>query len=310
MAKDISKTDFTISITGESGTGKEMFAQSIHNYSLRKDGPFVAINCAALSDSLLDSELFGYEKGSFTGADSKGKSGLFEQAHGGTIFLDEIGDISPNMQLRLLRTLQEKQIIKVGGTKPINVDVRIIAATNKNLEEEVKKGNFRNDLFYRLNVIPLEIPPLRERREDILPLFRHFVEKKFSDLTEREKKQLVSYQWPGNIRQLENVATYYKALSVLPNLNSETSQTRDAAPAGDALKITVLKIISENTFPYHGIGRTAITKLLREMSVYMSEGKLRDILNELKDKNLVLIHRGRSGCLITEEGIKFLKEHE
>ncbi len=309
MAKDISKTDFTISITGESGTGKEMFAQSIHNYSLRKDGPFVAINCAALSDSLLDSELFGYEKGSFTGADSKGKSGLFEQAHGGTIFLDEIGDISPNMQLRLLRTLQEKQIIKVGGTKPIDVDVRIISATNKNLEEEVKKGNFRNDLFYRLNVIPLEIPPLRERREDILPLFRHFVEQKYSDLTEGEKKQLTAYQWPGNIRQLENVATYYKALSVLPNLSTETAVRRDAAPSGESLKITVLRIIGANTFPYHGIGRTAITGRLRERSVYISEGKLRDILNELKEENLIVIQRGRSGCLITEEGLKILKEH-
>lgn len=310
MAKDISKTDFTISITGESGTGKEMFAQSIHNYSLRKDGPFVAINCAALSDSLLDSELFGYEKGSFTGADSKGKSGLFEQAHGGTIFLDEIGDISPNMQLRLLRTLQEKQIIKVGGTKPINVDVRIISATNKNLEGEVRRGNFRSDLFYRLNVIPLEIPPLRERREDILPLFRHFVEQKFSDLTEREKKLLTAYQWPGNIRQLENVATYYKALSVLPNLNTEKNEARETAPSGESLKNTVLKIISANTFPYHGIGRTAITRQLREMSVYISEGKLRDILNELKEKELVIIQRGRSGCLITEEGLNFLKKHK
>lgn len=315
MAKDISKTDYTVSITGESGTGKEMFAQSIHNYSLRKDKPFVAINCAALTDSLLDSELFGYEKGSFTGADSHGKIGLFEQAHGGTIFLDEIGDISPHMQLRLLRALQEKQIMKVGGTRLIDIDVRVIAATNKNLEEEVMKGNFRDDLFYRLNVIPLHVPPLRERKEDVLPLFRYFVGDKFADLTEEEKNRLVSNSWPGNVRQLENVATYYCALSSLPPLKGGDEGPSRSAGVNYAVGMTedelteyVLNIISKNSLPYHGIGRGAILELLRESSVSIGEGKLRDILQALSSKGLIVIHKGRTGSIITDAGRAYLRE--
>ncbi|HIV79528.1 MAG TPA: sigma 54-interacting transcriptional regulator [Candidatus Avanaerovorax faecigallinarum] len=317
MAKDISKTDYTVSITGESGTGKEMFAQSIHNYSLRKDKPFVAINCAALTDSLLDSELFGYEKGSFTGADSHGKIGLFEQAHGGTIFLDEIGDISPHMQLRLLRALQEKQIMKVGGTRLIDIDVRVIAATNKNLEEEVMKGNFRDDLFYRLNVIPLHVPPLRERKEDVLPLFRYFVGDKFADLTEEEKEQLTSSSWPGNIRQLENVATYYCALSSLPPLITDEKKSASLS-SGEKNHIVltetelseyVLNIISDNSLPYHGIGRGAILDILRSYSINIGEGKLREILRHLSSRGLIDIRKGRTGSVITDAGRAYLQEH-
>lgn len=313
MAKDIAKTDYTISITGETGTGKEMIAQSIHNYSLRKDRPFVAINCAALTDSLLNSELFGYEKGSFTGADSRGKSGLFEQAHGGTIFLDEIGDISPHVQLRLLRAIQEKQIMKVGGTKFIDIDVRIIAATNKNLEEEVLKGNFRNDLFYRLNVIPIHVPPLRERRSDVLPLFEVFVGGKFADLTEREKRTLMNYSWPGNIRQLKNVATYFRALSALPDLSGGQKTEYSACPSNgaevmteEALSQYVLTIISENSLPYRGIGRSAIIKSLRERSVRIGEGKLREILKDLSRRGFIEIHKGRTGSIITASGREYL----
>ncbi len=316
MAKDISKTNHTVSITGESGTGKELFAQSIHNYSLRKDKPFVAINCAALTDSLLDSELFGYERGSFTGADSHGKIGLFEQAHGGTIFLDEIGDISPHMQLRLLRALQEKQIMKVGGTKLIDIDVRVIAATNKNLEEEVMRGNFRDDLFYRLNVIPLHVPPLRERKEDVLPLFRYFVGDKFADLTESEKDLLTSNSWPGNIRQLENVATYYCALSSLPPLKNEDekswhqdSQSGRIALTENDLSKYVLSIIGDNSLPYHGIGRGAILETLKEYSINIGEGKLREILQTLNQEGLIDIHKGRTGSVITDDGRKYLREH-
>ena len=307
MAKDIAKTDYTVSITGESGTGKEMLAQSIHNYSSRKNRPFVAINCAALTDSLLDSELFGYEKGAFTGADSRGKSGLFEQAHGGTIFLDEIGDISPHMQLRLLRTLQEKQIMKIGGTRLIDIDVRVIAATNKNLEDEVLKGNFRDDLFYRLNVIPIHVPPLRERKEDVLPLFSFFVTEKFSDLTEAEKDMLMACSWPGNVRQLENVATYYNALSRLPNLES-TSLTGSASLCGhtafdfENVKFQVLDIICQHTQLSHGAGQIVVLQHLRERGINIGDKNLRLLLKQLNDDGLITICKGRTGMRITSLG--------
>lgn len=311
MAKDISKTDYTVSITGESGTGKEMFAQSIHNYSLRKDKPFVAINCAALTDSLLDSELFGYEKGSFTGADAHGKIGLFEQAHGGTIFLDEIGDISSHMQLRLLRALQEKQIMRVGGTRLINIDVRVIAATNKNLEEEVLKGNFRDDLFYRLNVIPLHVPPLRERKEDVLPLFRYFVGDKFADLTEAEKSQLTASSWPGNVRELENVATYYCALSRLPASErihcSERHTHSDAIFDFENVKFHLLDIICQHTQLSHGVGQIIVLQSLRERGINVGDKTLRLLLKQLSDDGLITICKGRTGMKITSLGYRTLE---
>ena len=215
-AKKAAVTDYTILIRGESGTGKELLAQSIHNYSRRKNAPFIAVNCAALPEALLESELFGYEGGSFTGARKSGKLGLFEQAQTGTIFLDEVGDISPNLQSRLLRTIQEKQVMRIGSDKIINVDIRVIAATNKDLEEEVRRGNFRSDLFYRLSVIPVFIEPLRNRREDILPLLQNFLGNLYGEVTPEEKEILLSYSWPGNVRELESTAIYYKTLARLP----------------------------------------------------------------------------------------------
>ncbi len=207
----VAKSDITVLITGESGTGKELVAKAIHKYSHRKEKPFIAVNCAALPSNLLEAELFGYERGAFTGAVST-KKGLFEQADGGTLFLDEIGELPPELQAKLLRVLQEKEIRRVGGNKNIKVDVRIIAATNRNLEEEVKKGNFREDLFFRLNVVNVEIPPLRERREDIIPLALYFI-KKFArefklpvkELTPEAVEWLVNYDFPGNVRELENM---------------------------------------------------------------------------------------------------------
>ncbi|WP_407313439.1 sigma 54-interacting transcriptional regulator [Desulfosporosinus sp. SB140] len=210
-AKMVAKGTSTVLLRGESGTGKELFARAIHMESLRAQAPFIPINCVALPDSLLESELFGYEEGSFTGAVRGGKKGLFEQADHGTLFLDEIGEISARVQVRLLRVLQENTIRRVGGTKEIPVDVRIIAATHRNLEEMIKKGEFREDLYYRVNVIPIRIPPLRERCEDI-PLIAQFLIRKISEklgkpethLTKESIDLLMEQAWPGNVRQLEN----------------------------------------------------------------------------------------------------------
>ena len=197
-------------ITGESGVGKELVAKSIHEQSPRKDKPFVIVHCAALSESLLESELFGYEKGAFTGADSQHK-GRFEVADGGTIFLDEIGEINQATQIKLLRVIQEKAFERVGGTQSINVDVRIVAATNRNLEEEVHEGHFREDLFYRLNVVRIPMPPLRERKDDIPLLLHAFLrefnienEKNITGFDNRAKSAILKYSWPGNIRELKN----------------------------------------------------------------------------------------------------------
>lgn len=212
-AKKIADSPSSVLITGESGTGKEVFAQSIHQASSRRDAGFVAINCGAISPTLIESELFGYEEGSFTGARKGGRPGKFELADKGTLFLDEIGEMPPEMQVKLLRAIQEGRITRVGGQKEIPVDVRIIAATNKNPVEEIKKGKFRLDLYYRLNVIPLHIPPLRERKEDIKPLFRLFLRQKAEELNRRIPyispllfDKIQNYSWPGNIRELENYA--------------------------------------------------------------------------------------------------------
>ncbi len=207
----VAPSDSTVLITGESGTGKELAAQAIHRNSLRKKKPFIAINCAALNENLLESELFGHEKGAFTGAFAQ-KKGKIEIADGGTIFLDEIGEITSALQAKLLRFLQEREFMRVGGTATIKADVRVIAATNRNLEDEVKRGNFREDLFYRLNVVPIKMPPLRERKSDIPLLARHFIHKygeichrKIEGLSANAQKALIASEWRGNIRELENV---------------------------------------------------------------------------------------------------------
>jgi transcriptional regulator with PAS, ATPase and Fis domain len=214
-AMQVAPSDSTVLITGESGTGKELFARSIHQASPRKDKPFVSINCGAIPEMLLESELFGYEKGAFTGASPQGKLGKFEIADGGTIFLDEIGDMPLHLQVKLLSALQNRQIERIGGMSPVNINLRIIAATNKNLEEAIQSREFREDLFYRLNVIPLFIPPLRERPEDIPPLldfvlnkFTSKLNKSISGLTEDANQLLLRYPWPGNVRELENTIEF------------------------------------------------------------------------------------------------------
>jgi transcriptional regulator with PAS, ATPase and Fis domain len=203
--------DSTVLLQGETGTGKEIFAQAIHNASSRSRGPYLALNCAAIPRDLMESELFGYVEGAFSGASKSGRAGKFELAAGGTLLLDEIGDLPLDMQAKLLRVLQDKAVMRIGGNKVIPVDVRIIAATNKDLEEEVHRGNFRRDLFYRLNVVSIKLPPLRDRKEDIPLLAHHFLKKTAARLnksvtafTREALLALTRYEWPGNIRELEN----------------------------------------------------------------------------------------------------------
>jgi len=209
--KRIAGTDSTVLVLGESGTGKELVAKAIHYNSHRKDRPFVPVNCSAIPETLLESELFGHVKGSFTGA-IRDKAGKFESATTGTIFLDEIGTMPMHLQTKLLRVLQEQEVERIGSSRTIQLDVRVISATNLNLEEEVKKGTFREDLFYRLNVIPIILPPLRERKEDILALVKHFIEKNCTDMkrplmsiSNEALEMLETYRWPGNVRELENM---------------------------------------------------------------------------------------------------------
>ncbi len=215
----IAKTDSTVFIHGESGTGKELIAKAIHLASERKGKSFVAISCAALPETLLESELFGHEKGAFTGA-VRSTRGLFTQAHEGTIFLDEVGDMPLSIQAKLLRALQERQFYPIGGEKPVEVDVRVIVATKKELEDEVKKGLFREDLFYRIHVIPIHLPPLRERKEDISPLVECFLKsfgqklkKDVKGLTPQAMQKLILHNWPGNVRELENTIEYAVAMT-------------------------------------------------------------------------------------------------
>ena len=210
-SKIISNSPSTVLIQGESGTGKEVLAQAMHNYSLRRNNKFVAINCGAIPANIIESELFGYEEGTFTGGKKGGKPGKFEIASGGTLFLDEIGEMPLDMQVNLLRVLQEGRVTRLGGSTEIPIDVRVIAATNKNLKKEVKKGTFREDLYYRLCVIPIKLPPLRERKGDVEKLIEYFLRiksfklnKQMPEIKEDLYNNLLSYNWPGNIRQLEN----------------------------------------------------------------------------------------------------------
>jgi transcriptional regulator with GAF, ATPase, and Fis domain len=209
--EQVAATGATVLLTGETGTGKELIARAIHNLSRRKDRPLIKVNCAALPTGLIESELFGHEKGAFTGAVSR-KIGRFQLAHGGTIFLDEIGDIPPEVQVKLLRVLQEKEFERVGGTETIATDLRVIAATNQNLDALTEAGRFREDLFYRVNVYPISLPPLRERKDDPILLARHFLQrfgrelrKEVTSLSAEAGELITSYHWPGNVRELENV---------------------------------------------------------------------------------------------------------
>ncbi|MBI5665926.1 MAG: sigma-54-dependent Fis family transcriptional regulator [Nitrospirae bacterium] len=237
----IARTDSTVFIHGESGTGKELIARAIHLGSGRKEGPFVAINCAAIPENLLESELFGYEKGAFTGAVQSAK-GLFTQADGGTLFLDEIGDMPLSLQSKILRVLQDRQVYPLGCKKPVDVDVRIIVATNKDLQKEVENNNFRQDLFYRVHVIPVDLPPLREKKEDIPFLVDHFLDKfgqrmkkKVRGITPQAMQKLMLHDWPGNVRELENTIEFAMAMTQT-NVISEDLILQTNIPSQNKLK--------------------------------------------------------------------------
>jgi DNA-binding NtrC family response regulator len=234
IAKKAAVSKSTVLLLGESGTGKEVFARAIHNWSERRHEAFIAINCVGLSKELLESELFGHEKGAFTGAHQL-KKGKMELAHGGTVFLDEVGDITAELQTKLLRFLQEREFERVGGTQPIHVDVRVIAATNRDLGTAIKDGRFRADLYYRLNVIPISLPPLRERREDIPVLAQYFLrrfaletKKNFTGITAEAEARLVAYAWPGNVRELANVIERAAVLGQGPEITLEDLSPRVA----------------------------------------------------------------------------------
>lgn len=234
LADSVARMDTTVVLCGESGVGKEVFAKYIRDNSRRKDAPYVKVNCGAIPENLIESELFGYEKGSFTGANKNGKIGLFEMADHGTIFLDEIGELPLNMQVKLLRVLQEQEIERIGGTKPIKIDVRVIAATNRNLEKMMEEKKFREDLYYRLMVFPIHIPALRERKKDIEPLAEYFLKelnkryKGNKNLSENCMMILENYQWPGNVRELKNIVERAFIISQSDEITTESIPITDA----------------------------------------------------------------------------------
>ncbi|PNV87734.1 MAG: Fis family transcriptional regulator [Desulfobacteraceae bacterium] len=268
MIKAVTDTNATVLITGETGTGKELVARAIHSNSSQRYGPFVATSCGALPETLLESELFGYEKGAFTGAD-RTKKGRFELAHGGTLFLDEVGDISMKTQIRLLRVLQEKSFSRLGGTEQIKVDVRLISATNRDLVAAIEEGSFRSDLYYRLNVVSIQLPPLRERIDDVPLLAAHFINKynvefnkKFDRVDRKAMDLMMDYHWPGNVRELENVIE--RALVIdqgpqmmvkhLPFCNIESPLTEEPRSLQEVEKSHIEKMLQRNDW---NIAKTA-----------------------------------------------------
>lgn len=321
-AKTFAVTDSTILIQGESGTGKELFAQAIHSASKRASGPFVPVNFASMPVSLIESELFGYEEGSFTGAVKGGKRGLFEEAHGGTIFLDEIGDAPLEFQCTLLRVIQERQVRRVGGIKEIPIDVRIIAATNKDLVEEINKGNFRSDLYYRLNVLPLRTLSLRERKSDILVLANYFL-KKYSKnkitsideiLDENAIKALFDYDWPGNIRQLENAMEYLTVIGVkgrkldkteLPEYITASFVKKEDNILVDILGRDMIWLLKK-LMNSDGLGRRYLAELAKEENIPLTEGQIRNLINKAKSLGFVETNVGRQGTVLSKKGQSIL----
>lgn len=329
IALKLSKSELTVLVEGESGTGKELFASAIHNNSKRKFGPFLALNFSALPDELIESELFGYEEGAFTGAKKGGKIGLFELADGGTIFLDEIGDVSPKLQTKLLRVLQEKEVMPIGGSAIRRVDVRIIAATNRNLKNMVLEREFRADLYYRLKIGYVSIPPLRARLSDIDSLVTYFVKNETSaniKISESVLNEFKKYKWLGNVRELESTIKYMLAvrtgntltLSDLPDRKffEEEIRTSDLTGNDDAnynLLSDEMNIILNNikTMQKNNVvaGRESLTEKINESGYQITQSQMRTRLNNLEKMGYINKRRGRRGTILTDMGIKYLQNN-
>lgn len=342
IAAKMAKRPAPVLLTGESGTGKELFAHAIHAASDRSEYPFVAINCAAIPDNLMESELFGYEEGAFTGAKKGGKMGYFEFAHKGTLFLDEIEGMSTALQLKLLRVIQEKEVLRVGGNRVINVNVRIIAATNENLEVLVQKGEFRKDLYYRLNVLSIELPPLRERGRDVLQLvhkFRQETESTFV-LSSETEEILLNQTWDGNIRQLRNCLEYFACLDktvinpedLPPSLytkkdssailqtpdknfrqySAESAAAKEQSESPcffqdtDALQEFLLREMAARAKDGKSCGRRYLIQKIRGCGYLITERELRGQLKDMEEKGLIDISQGRGGSKITKNGVMWL----
>ena len=331
IAKRMADSNSTILLTGESGTGKELFAQAIHNSSTRKKQQFVATNCATFPKNLLESELFGYEKGAFTGAKKDGKMGLFELAHQGTLFLDEISEMPFELQSRLLRVLEQKEIMRIGGDSVININVRIIAATNKDLKKMVEKGEFREDLYYRLSVLPLKIAPLRDRIEDIFSLINSLKKELSANfkLSSNVRELFADYYWPGNVRELRNYLEFFANLQkdiikkddlpftfeenngkeyFLSNEEKEIINSFEKSLTYNQLKhySFVMQKLKEKNKKGEPSGRRSLAKEAVKNNIFISEQEIRKILKDLESYKLVNIKRGRGGSKITEKGINFL----
>ncbi len=330
-------TESPVLLIGETGTGKELFAHSVHNASKRRDQPFVAINCAAMPENLLESELFGYEEGAFTGAKKGGRPGLFEFAHQGTLFLDEVEGMSPALQVKLLRVLQEREIMRVGGNQIIHVDVRIVAATNEELEQKVAEGTFRQDLYYRLNALPVLIPPLREREEDVFLILDSFQKELGGSfrLSDDIKELFREYEWPGNIRELRNVVDYLcftghtvitiddlppvfrirKNRQEVNGIKGEelNPQTSAKPPRYETILHTptqqervILEILYDAERRGQSIGREKILLEAQMREIKLTQPQVRKILGRLEENGYVTVTKGRGGSNITKKGVDWI----
>ncbi len=330
VARKMARTEASILLTGESGTGKELFAHAIHNCSPRRNMPFVAINCAALPESLLESELFGYEEGAFTGAKRGGKMGLFEFAHKGTLFLDEVEEMIPNLQVKLLRVLQEKEVMRIGADKIIAVDVRIVAASNKDILEMVRGGRFRKDLYYRLNTLPINIPPLRSRGRDIL-LIAESIKKQIGAcfrLTPEAEEAMLHYCWDGNIRELRNIIEYLKYMDLrvigyddLPEVIQQNGETEENVEPLAEEKENLFEIFltvcggkkKEYSFILQAfkkaydagilLGRRQLSQKAAEEGIFFSEQVARSICLKLESCGFLTSFPGRKGKTLTKRGV-------
>lgn len=322
LAQKLAATELSILIEGESGTGKELFASAIHNLSQRRDEPFLAVNFSAIPESLIESELFGYEDGSFTGARKGGKIGYFEQADGGTIFLDEIGDASLSVQARLLRVLQEKEIMRIGGDRLIPLNIRIIAATNKNIKSLISKGEFREDLYYRLKMGYIVIPPLRSRKGDVILISENYIKNRTNlSISKEVLEALDEHVWRGNVRELINTLEYSIAvcdgnvicLKDLPadfkydDSNMKCNSIQNDIKIDEA-DFEILNAIYSAKQHNCIIGRKKICEHFMKKGIVLSEQNIRTRLNNLQKSGLVIKHRGKSGTSLTSKGASYIKK--